>query len=592
MPSKQPEDALRAGDWMLRAAPGTGDIGHVAILASADLLTPSLLSYEGITAEGRQPGYYGLVIEGGAFPHIRDDPFARRFLDARGRVPANTVILRPALREPDSYGYQGDLSTEASLDVAESAADPVDSDGRSAETALMRFEDAVDCNPAQSAGNRNDKLAKVWIRSDHLLKLLTERKPPDGLERFFLKAYLTRQLPTVDIYGQMTGFLALIKNHTASSKTIALYVLLFPGEARDNTGIKDLNDKVLGDWWNAQYIDRRNDAIDRIFKADGFTVAGGNYKTAFILAFEKTRKDFVAKLALLDQALQAHLLDILQQAEDDPYTSEEHKDEIRKTRKKVSKKGYRFDIFFGLRTLAPAGDALTNTYLLVTEALKGAALARYVAKANTLSRAAKEIAALPGIKPDPKNLDPRGKEYDWNVYLGVSNLAEKIKAMVLQGNIPAGVMELNPIYVDTVWTFTFIPIKTLYWGNPDVIRDVRKKKLEPPPLKAGGSGVFGIQKDILELWLVILNMLDYVKQFISAEFDNKLQRYHDKALEVYQQVDAPGAPIDWDKLDYVFRHDVQQDNTIAVNGTRRSSSSTAPCRSIGSAFFSAWTSGT
>src|SRR5882762_6746464 len=34
MPSKEPEDALRAGDCMLRVVPGTGDVGHISVLAS------------------------------------------------------------------------------------------------------------------------------------------------------------------------------------------------------------------------------------------------------------------------------------------------------------------------------------------------------------------------------------------------------------------------------------------------------------------------------------------------------------------------------------------------------------------------------
>lgn len=95
VPSQRPERALRAGDWMLRAVPGTGDVGHVSVLASDDLLTQSMLASEGIAAESVQPGYYGLVIESGAFPHSRSRPFARRMLDSRGRVPPNTVFLRP-----------------------------------------------------------------------------------------------------------------------------------------------------------------------------------------------------------------------------------------------------------------------------------------------------------------------------------------------------------------------------------------------------------------------------------------------------------------------------------------------------------------
>lgn len=100
VPLQQPRETLRAGDWMLRAVPATGDVGHVAVLASDDLLTQSMLISQGIAAESAQPGFYGLVIEGGAFPHSRMEPFARRVLNSRGRVPPNTVILRPEVFEP------------------------------------------------------------------------------------------------------------------------------------------------------------------------------------------------------------------------------------------------------------------------------------------------------------------------------------------------------------------------------------------------------------------------------------------------------------------------------------------------------------
>jgi len=102
MPSSRPGDALRAGDWMIRAIPGTGDVGHVCVLASADLLTRSALASEGIPAESTQPGSYGTVIEGGAFPHTRKEPFARRFLDGHGRVPPYSVIVRPQSGETDA----------------------------------------------------------------------------------------------------------------------------------------------------------------------------------------------------------------------------------------------------------------------------------------------------------------------------------------------------------------------------------------------------------------------------------------------------------------------------------------------------------
>jgi len=98
-PMTRPADALRPGDWMLRVVPGTGDVGHISVLASSELMTQTALATEDIPAESEQSGYYGLVIEGGAFPHSRTEPFARRLLDSRGLVPPHTVILRPMPQE-------------------------------------------------------------------------------------------------------------------------------------------------------------------------------------------------------------------------------------------------------------------------------------------------------------------------------------------------------------------------------------------------------------------------------------------------------------------------------------------------------------
>ena len=57
-----------------------------------------------IPAESSLPGYYGTVIEGGAYPHDRSTPFARRFLDSGGRVPPHSVILRPTPGASENAG--------------------------------------------------------------------------------------------------------------------------------------------------------------------------------------------------------------------------------------------------------------------------------------------------------------------------------------------------------------------------------------------------------------------------------------------------------------------------------------------------------
>jgi hypothetical protein len=102
LPLLPPKTPLLAGDWILRVVPGIGDMGHVSLLASGDLLPRLALEGEGIAAEGDQPGFYGIVIESGAFPHRRDEPFARRILDSRGRLPAHTLSLRPRVLVADT----------------------------------------------------------------------------------------------------------------------------------------------------------------------------------------------------------------------------------------------------------------------------------------------------------------------------------------------------------------------------------------------------------------------------------------------------------------------------------------------------------
>ncbi len=74
------------------------------------------------------------------------------------------------------------------------------------------------------------------------------------------------------------------------------------------------------------------------------------------MTYARERKDFVAKLRDLDAALQAALIDILDQAAADTSTTQKQKAAIKKLRTVLDKSGYRFDIFFGLRTLAPARE--------------------------------------------------------------------------------------------------------------------------------------------------------------------------------------------------------------------------------------------
>jgi phospholipase C/subtilisin family serine protease len=120
IPLQQLSGGPRAGDWLVRTVPGIGDVGHLSILASDALITPSALVSGGIASEAARPGYYALVIESGATPHTRSARFARRVLDARGRVPPHTLILRPTSLEADfeesaAIEAGGSTSTRSSI---------------------------------------------------------------------------------------------------------------------------------------------------------------------------------------------------------------------------------------------------------------------------------------------------------------------------------------------------------------------------------------------------------------------------------------------------------------------------------------------
>jgi len=65
--------------------------------------TVQLVTAYAAAAESTTPGQYGTVIEAGMFPHDRSAPYARRWLDGRGRVPPNSLILRPSASPDDPY---------------------------------------------------------------------------------------------------------------------------------------------------------------------------------------------------------------------------------------------------------------------------------------------------------------------------------------------------------------------------------------------------------------------------------------------------------------------------------------------------------
>jgi hypothetical protein len=84
---------LRPGDLLIRRIPGDG-YTHVAFVAEGDVLSVGQALERGWHVESTRPGGYVVVVEAGARPHRRADAFARRVLDAFGRVPAGQLVVR------------------------------------------------------------------------------------------------------------------------------------------------------------------------------------------------------------------------------------------------------------------------------------------------------------------------------------------------------------------------------------------------------------------------------------------------------------------------------------------------------------------
>jgi hypothetical protein len=446
-------------------------------------------------------------------------------------------------------------------------------EGESVDTGLMGEQILVD--PAYISDD-GEKAADIWKHSDKLRILLRRKGDPDERDREELATAVTRQLATVVLHWKAVQFLADSKNIGALT-AMTLYVLLFPGEAKDNTGIKDLNDKVLGYQLNHRFITLRQREIAAIFwpKDDQtFIVVGQDYKTASVLTLSAKREQFAERLARLDGRLRQILLDDILPAAEKEAERRKQKErlaEIRKLRKTLAANAkYKFEIFFGLASQRPKSLAtvLETVYLLETEARKGAGLSRVVAKALSLETRYARQRFTKDMKFDGRSVDPRGKQFEPKAYLTTTTKAGDIKGLMMRAPSRDHPEDLRSLYVASVWTTSFLKHRRWFVGHPDVIRDVRRKALERPETSKGNVKYwYPAQKDLLELWLVLINMLDYVKDFLSKEVLQDLARYHRDALGAFTQlIRRSKVPIEWARLENVLTQDVRQ-RRIAVLGT-------------------------
>lgn len=207
-------------------------------------------------------------------------------------------------------------------------------------------------------------------------------------------------------------------------------------------------------------------------------------------------------------------------------------------------------------------DALLAVFFMLTEAVKASGFARFVAKAKSL----KQKVVKPfgkGADPDPK-FDTRGKVFQHPEYLMATNRSIEVKRFVATPmEKQKGFLDYNNIYIDKVWTLAFF--EKQFVSNSDVIRDVRKKKVKPPP-KPNHKTMFKAQLELLELWIVLLNIQDFIKDFLEAEFSKEVSRYHEDALMLLANVRDASKPVDLRQLEQFLTRDLRLVR-IAVLGT-------------------------
>lgn len=401
--------------------------------------------------------------------------------------------------------------------------------------------------------SEGDEVPPVWLLADRMRTLLRQ-KTHSKAERGELKNAVERQLRTATPFDLVRR----IVQHAKGPGRLTMFVLLFPGEARDNTGLKDLNDHVLGYILQQQFTARRRREIEAIFHPE-FVVAGQDFKIAIFLSWQQNRAEFDRRLHLLDKKLREILLQ-----EFLPKSKKPGAADLRRVLEKDPE--YRFDIYYGtdVLTVEPQGQqVLTAVYLLLTQALKAAAVGRYISKGQSLkTRVARRFGE--NAKRD-KKVDPRGKAFSQQEFAKVAAAAPAIKAFMLKAPIDhTPVSDFNTIYVDTVWTQAFYARQSV--GNRDVIRDVRKKKLERPKWP-NVKNTFTSQRELLELWLVTLNLVDFIKDFLDAEFATDLLAQHQLAVQVLDDLRDEQTPIDRQRTEGFLSRDVRSRDVATLGAT-------------------------
>ncbi len=421
-------------------------------------------------------------------------------------------------------------------------------------------EDRYSGDPGFFAVPSDSEVPERWLHSDTTrLAVRSVNDTDPSLRRGARESLATgvsRQVPDFDLFRE------------AMSREKAINVILllvFPGSTADNTGTKDLNDKVLGYSLTSEYIRKRNAAIDAVFEAEGFVMIDQDFKSSgFVPTAEASRhlldagqaqkkrsreyrERFDRGLSALDGRLRDLLLDILQNRFDE--IDETHREAARTLRDRLLEDAdHRFDVTYGMANPAGRGATSQDIYPPLLLAKLNASKASYTARRRDLID-----SLLPGWHGS--DFDRRGYAFDPATYQRLSVKAGEIRDEIrrhLDGQIT----------VDGVRARVFVRVRGKLTPNRHVMRDARKGKIKPPDPSPEKD-----QLERIEGYRAIVNTMDVFESFLSGELDGEKAGQLRRATRLHEKLGRMDTDIGRGELSRVLDVDVRMERIALANRT-------------------------
>jgi hypothetical protein len=330
----------------------------------------------------------------------------------------------------------------------------------------------------------------------------------DRGQRDFLIEEIRRQVPDVSYLAQST----------AGARTVLS--LIIPGNRA--LGLKTLNDHVVGYQINNSMIGpQRNQAVKNAFLgvrdqpagSSPFTVAEQTYKLTTVTS-PRVPRQLGAPLSGALQTIDRDVPPVYQHGleyglhhwravhERAPDASPDRTEAARRVVNienalaLVKAPGFQLDFQFGLAEIHRGAGGGPSSY--------AAALAAHMQSSQAaLMRRDPGVELAPGADTDVG--DPRGQIYDREAFLRFCKRGEALRQQVIErGNTLTHHGHAYRVFADP---------KASREANFDVLRDVRKEKIQADDLPAGQAETLGL----FERYFAHANVFDSIRPFTSAE---------------------------------------------------------------------------